>query len=298
LTQTPWGTNTGEATTPRRRPVAEVFDEVFRLYRENFKVMVLVFGAFQVPIVLLTLPLWTVQADWWQARPLTSELELFPTLGWLIAASVGFTLAAVPLATFGWAAIAHVVRRSRTGDQPSTAEVFRALRRGAGPLLGLALLLLAGLLGACLALGVMALALLAAGGPGAAIGIAVLGGLVAVVVLGVATVRLSLAIPTLVVERRGSLAALRRSWELAAGSTLRTLGILTLGGLVVGLVGGLLNPVFIPDVAAGLATGSAWSYTIVGAVSGLAQVLVGPILPTLMTVLYFDYAGREPAGAG
>lgn len=279
--------------------MADVFDEVFRLYRENFRVMALAFGAFQLPIVLLTLPLWTVQADWWQARPLTSELELFPMLGWLIAASVGFTLVAVPLATFGWAAIAHVVRRSRTGNRPSAGEIFGALRRDAGPILGLAFLLLGGFLGACLALGVMVLALFAAAGPGAAIGIGVLGGLVAVVVLGLATVRLSLAIPSLVVERRGSLAALRRSWVLVAGSTLRTLGILTLGSLVVGLVGGLLNPVFIPDVAAGLATGSAWSYTIVGAVSGLAQVIVGPILPTLMTVLYFDYAGgRELAGAG
>ena len=297
MTQPGWGIGSPEAVAPRRRPVADIFDEAFRLYRENFRIMVIAFGAFQLPFVILSLPFWALQAQSWQAQPLRPPS--MEQLGWLAAASAGVALVGLPLGTFAGAAIAYVVRRARTGDRPHLRDVFHVLRRDAGSILGFAVVLLAGFLGFGLLMGLFVLALMAIAGTGAGIGLAVIGGFVGFVVLLVAGTRLSLALPALVVERRGPLNALRRSWALVAGSTMRTFGIFALGSLVVGLLAGIVNPVYIPDVAAGLAAGSVWSYTVVGVVSGLAQVLVGPILPALLTVLYFDYAeGQELQRAG
>jgi hypothetical protein len=277
--------------TPRRRPVADIFDEVFRLYRQNFALMVKVFGVFQVPLVLLSLPFWTMQAQW-QSPAANSQAELLsmPQLGSLAAATIGFTIAGIVLGTFAFAGIAYVVSRARTGDRPQVGEVFQALRRRADSLLRL--VLIAGLLGIVLTMAIGAVALVAlVGGPG--IGMGVLAGIVAVVILTVPAARLALAIPALVVERTGPVNALRRSWALGAGSTVRIFAILMLAGLVVGVIGALFSPVYIPGLAEGILTGSVLSYTMVGVTSGLAQVLLGPILPTVLTVMYYDYAARE-----
>jgi hypothetical protein len=262
--------------------------------------MAIVFGAFQVPLVLFTLPFWTLQARMWQTQSLTSPPAL-PSMDqfvWLAAAGIGLTAAALVLGTFGAAGIAHIVRRARTGDRPAAREVFQALRRDAGAVLGLVVVMVAGFLVICLTFVVVGLALLAVAGP-AGIGVAVLATLVAGVLITVGWARLALAIPALAVERRGPVNAFRRSWALVAGSTLRTFGILVLGSLVVGVAAGLLNPVFLPDVAAGLATGSVLSYAIIAVVAALAQTLFGPVLPTVLTVVYFDYAAeREVERAG
>jgi uncharacterized membrane protein YvlD (DUF360 family) len=101
--------------------------------------------------------------------------------------------------------------------------------------------------------------------------------------------RLALSIPVLVVEGSAPLDALRRSWGLVAGSTWRTLGILFLGAMVLGLGASIINPVFVPGLFEGLITGSLTSYVVIAVVSGVVQALLGPIMPTLLTVLYFDY---------
>lgn len=295
MTQPSWGSGGPTAVAPRRRPVADIFDEVFRLYRQNFALMVIVFGAFQVPFVLLSLPFWTVQAQW-QSQMAISPPDLFSMdqLGSMAAAAVGFTVAGALLGTFASAAIAYVVSRARTGDRPRVGQVFQALRRHAGSLLGVVLIALGGFLAIMLAFGALLIALAALIGGGAAIGVAAIAAIVAVVV-AVAAARLSLSIPALVAERSGPLDALRRSWALSAGATLRTFAILLLGGLVVGVIGGLFSPIYLPGIAEGILTGSVVSYVIVGVGSGLAQILVGPILPTVLTVLYFDYATRDGA---
>jgi MFS family permease len=292
LTQPGWGTGSSPAATPRRRPVADIFDETFRLYRQNFVLMVTAFGVFQVPLVLLSLPFWTIQAQW-QAQPATNPAELFTMdqLRPLFAATIGITVAGVVLGTFAGAAIAYIVSRARAGDPPPLGHVFQALRRRTASLLGLVVLALAGLLASGLAVATVIVLVAAFVGGAAAFGLLVLVGLVAAVF--VATARLTLSIPALIIERTGPLDALRRSWQLSAGSTLRTFGILMLGGLVVGVIGGLVSPIYLPGVAEGFLNGSVISYVIVGLGSGLVQILLGPLLPALLTVLYFDYVDRE-----
>ncbi|MDQ6794392.1 MAG: hypothetical protein M3067_06175 [Chloroflexota bacterium] len=76
------------------------------------------------------------------------------------------------------------------------------------------------------------------------------------------------------------------------GSTWRTFGILLLAGLVVALIGGLVSPIFDPGVMQGVLSWSPWAYLLVTVVGGIVQIVLGPLIPALMTVLYFDYAAR------
>jgi hypothetical protein len=44
----------------------------------------------------------------------------------------------------------------------------------------------------------------------------------------------------------------------------------------------------------GLLTGNMGPYVVLVLVSGAVNVLVYPILPTMLTLLYYDYAGLSP----
>ena len=63
MTQPAPGSGAGGTTRPRRTPVADLFEETFGLYRNTFAAMALVFAAFEIPIVILTLPLTAMQAQ-------------------------------------------------------------------------------------------------------------------------------------------------------------------------------------------------------------------------------------------
>jgi hypothetical protein len=63
-----------------------------------------------------------------------------------------------------------------------------------------------------------------------------------------------------------------------------------LAGIVVGLLGALVSPIFLPGVMQGVMSGSPAAYLLVTAASGIAQIVLGPLIPALLTVLYFDYA--------
>jgi membrane-anchored glycerophosphoryl diester phosphodiesterase (GDPDase) len=122
-----------------------------------------------------------------------------------------------------------------------------------------------------------------------------MGGVAIAILLIVLGIRLTLAVPALVLERQRPLDALRRSWNLVRGSTWRTFGILFLATLVVGVISGLVSVMFLPGVMEGILTGSLTSLLLVTLGSGVVQVLLGPIVPILLTVLYFDYARRATA---
>ena len=309
-----WGT--GPAAEPRtpRTPVADIFEETFRLYRRNFLLMVGVLAVFYIPIAVVAAPfeLWQLQ---WSLGPLYSDPPLgngaqpvLPSadqIATFVVTALVFAVVALVLSTFGNAAIAYIVGRARHGDAPPAREVFLALRRLAGPLLAYVAILLVGVLLVFIAAGlaIVIVAVLVAGvlgGPGGA-GLAALlsvVGLLALIVVGIAVmIRLSLAIPALVLERQRALDAFRRSWNLVRGSAWRTLGIFLLAGILVALVSSLVSPIFLPGVLQGAMTGSLLSYAIVTVIGTVVQVLIGPIIPILLTVLYFDYAGRSASSA-
>jgi hypothetical protein len=297
-------------------PVAEIFEETFRLYRQNFALMVGVMAVFQIPLVLLSVPFQIWQLEWSRSRygaafpfpsgvaapPLPSIQEIALVTG----AFWGFVLAAFVLGTFGGAAMSYIVGRARNGDPPPAREVFLALRRLAGPILGYVALLVVGgfLLFIGMAIAVVLLAIFVFlglgrnGGTGALFILPLVGGVAIAIVLIALGIRLSLAVPALVLERQRPMDALRRSWNLVRGSTWRTFGILFLASLVVGVLSGLVSVIFLPGVMEGLLSGSVTSLLLVTLGSGLVQVLLGPIVPTLLTVLYFDYARQSSPSTG
>jgi hypothetical protein len=178
--------------------------------------------------------------------------------------------------------------------------VFLALRRLGGPIFVYIALLIVGFILAviCLTLvltivvSVLAIAL-GRGGGAVYVLLTIVAVVTAVVLVAAVATRLALAVQALVLERARATDAFRRSWSLVRGSTWRTFGILLLAGIVVGLLGALLSPIFLPGVMQGVMSGSPGAYLLVALAAGIAQIVLGPLIPTLLTVLYFDYAARR-----
>jgi hypothetical protein len=309
LTQPGWGTGPVAEERPRRTPVADIFEETFRIYRGSFPLMAGVFAVFQVPVIVASVPFELWQLRWSQrgfGSPLEvgasglSSAEVLSEYAALLVNGLALALISLILGTFAAAAMTYVVGRVRNGDKPTAREVFLALRRLAGPIFVYIALLIVGfvLLVICLTLfltiviAVVSVALGRAGG-----GLYVLLTIVAVVtavvlVLALAT-RFALTVQALVLERARATDAFGRSWNLVRGSTWRTFGILLLAGIVLGLLGALLSPIFLPGVMQGVMSGSPGAYLLVALAAGIAQIVLGPLLPALLTVLYFDYAARR-----
>jgi len=292
---------TGPELKPRRprTPIADLFEETFRLYRRNFGPMLLVTAVFLGPVVLASLPLTFWQAQWSrQFSTPASAAAAMDEVGPFIGLSLAISLLALVLGTFAGAGITYVAGRARSGDRPSVGEVFRALRRLTPPIAGYIGLFVAGWLAMSLAVVVLVVISVLIAGVSQKIGVAI----AAIVLLGLALtiavvavlVRLALSLPALVLEQQRPMNALRRSWRLVAGSMWRTIGILLLVGLVIGIAGLVVSPVYIPGVMEGFLEGSPGSYIVVAIIGGAIQIALGPILPTLLTVLFFDYAAERP----
>jgi hypothetical protein len=113
-------------------------------------------------------------------------------------------------------------------------------------------------------------------------------------------VKFSLAAPVVVLEQRGPVAALRRSWRLAAHSFWRLFGILLLTVIIVGVAGLILQIPF--DVVktvlgGGFGTLGAATSTASIIVSGIGSIVVGaitrPVLAGVTVLLYLDMRMRK-----
>ena len=284
---------------PRRTPIADYFDDTFRLYRLNFVLLLVISAIVQIPTVLATIPL----SDWerqWTSYPLTDPTavptldDFGPLVGWFVV----FLVLTAVLGTFGSAALTYVTGRGHSGDHPPPREVLSALGRLAPALVGYMAVLYGG--GLLLIIGFVAVLAgffvlgAALGDPGLGVLLAIIAFFGGVIGWFVLVTRLVLTIPVLVLERRSVIPALRRSWDLVRGSMWRTAGIFFLAGMVVVVITTVVSPLYLPGVTEGILSGSAASYFVVVVVSGLVNALVSPILAIILTVVYFDYA-RGPA---
>ncbi|MEU3078600.1 oxidoreductase [Streptomyces laurentii] len=138
-------------------------------------------------------------------------------------------------------------------------------------------------------------------------------------------VKFSLAPAAAVIENQGPMAALRRSAHLVRGSWWRIFGCVVLIGLIVGVVGGMVQE-FVSILAmvpmTSLASGdhenmrasfsTLWGVMLTaGAVGLVVQILLAPLQPLVVSLLYIDQrirkenlapmlaqsAGPAPAGA-
>ena len=307
MTESGWQAAPERQPAPKRTPVADLFEEAFGLYRRAFLTMLLVFGAFEIPFVLVNLPLTIQQARFsqaqWQANgfsfgsPTWSDAVGDQLLSYLV-----LTLATVVLAmlllSFAAASATVVAGIARTGRQPRAAEAFAVVGEAAARLIGLVLILAGGFVGLSLLFVAAALIVVVAFGAnlGVTIGLILLmflGLLVLVIFLGT---RLAVSIPALVLERLGPMDAIERSWSLVLGSSWRVLGIVYLAILLVAVLGGFAPMLLLPGLYQGLMTGSVASYVELALVGGVVNLFLGPILPTLVAVVYFDLA-RGPSQA-
>lgn len=128
--------------------------------------------------------------------------------------------------------------------------------------------------------------------------VGVLGVLTATVFAAIIGIRWSLAIPVVMLERRGPLASLGRSWQLVRGSAWRVFGITALAQIIIGCVSGMIRMPF--SIASG---GSLFFAPVThpsGAselVSALGSVIAGaittPLLAGVVVLLYADLRMRK-----
>lgn len=280
--------------------MADLFEETIRIYRRTFAVMLGFSALVQVPIVSASLPLYAQQAEWYEriGDPTFSVVE--PEVVWAFL-GVGLLVVGVALilGTFGGAALVYIAGRGTIGERPSFGEVFRVLGRLASRLLGYLGVWVVGSFLATIGLFVVffmvvLLAGLVAPDSGLAVFWAVLAMLAIFVVVVVVLVRLALSLPVLVLEAQTPLGSLRRSWDLVRGSTLRTLGIFLVAAVAIGVISSVTGVFYSADLFEAMVRGDMGTYVVLVLISGVVNALLGPILPVLLTLLYYDYAGLSP----
>jgi hypothetical protein len=199
--------------------------------------------------------------------------------------------------------VAAAVGRGMFGRRETAAEVWRAVRPRIWALL--AAVLLGSVAVAVIWLGVIAVAVaagtaVAAGGQGGAGVLAGIGiGLVGTALAAFFWIRLSLALPAVMLENAGPLRGLRRSWRLVRRGWWRVFGITLLTAITVAVVNALISAPF--DIAGNLVSGAlgesggpALVPTIIvsiGVVIALAATT--PVTSCVIVLLYTDMRMRR-----
>lgn len=310
---TPPSWNATPELAPRRpsTPIAEIFDGTFHLYRQNLLAMLLVSVVTVLPAQLVAIPasLYLSPASMGLA-PAGSDLV---TVGRTALEHVFFGgvltivtgLVSATLGVIAMACMTSIALRSTGQGRISPRRAFAGLAPVMRHLVGLIALVLGveivlGVAGIGIALGMAPRAptltaseidawLAAIGLIGTAAGVAAL----------FVFARLSLAVAALIAEDLAPDHALRRSWELTHGSTWHTVGVILVGVVIVGSVAALLSWLVLSGLVTSSLTGVVSDAEIVALtlVPGLATVVLGPLVPTALTVLYLDLSGNGRAGS-
>jgi membrane-anchored glycerophosphoryl diester phosphodiesterase (GDPDase) len=113
--------------------------------------------------------------------------------------------------------------------------------------------------------------------------------------------RFAFAAPAAVLEGRGPIDAMRRSWNLVTGDFWRVLGIMLLTMLLVGLVGGVLSVPFsvggtvLGMVGGGSATSAVLSAVLIAIGGTLGAMVSYPLQAGVAGLLYADRRMRSEA---
>lgn len=258
---------------PHLRPLGfgELLDQVFRLYRANFGVMLAIALIVLLPVLvaqvsgtapaiafdleLLRNPYTLAQ----QPPPSISSLYNLPPLiaGYgLLVLALPFTMASVVVA--GLSAI--------RGVPPSLGEVFGTVGRRYGWLFLLGLLFGCGILVfCCLPLWIWLM------------------------------VRFSVAVPAMMAERLRPIAALKRSWRLTSGGWWRAFGVIAVLYLIGYVIGGILGALGLPIAIAMPFIPAMVRAVVVAVVSTLGSAFTFPLLSLATTLLYIDFRVRREA---
>lgn len=317
-----------EQSPPRLRPLAlgDLLDGVFRIYRSNFLTLIAIVAMLQVPLLVAQILLDALLG----ARSIQNIQDLVEALARFDPRFDSFN--DLPLGsvvpyfaiTFGIALVQGLVVQQLVQGALAAAVADTYLGRPVtvGGAYGKVLPHLPALIGGGLLLGLLAFAVIGVA-VGLVAGLAVLlvtgaggsvnsGGAVAagvavallfvavvfavVVATALVLVRFAFFVQAVVVERRGPVDALRRSWRLVRGSYWRVLGIVLLllllvyilVGVPTGIAGVVINIVF-PDPLRQFALRQSLS-TLIGY---LSQIVVLPLQLIAYTLLYYDLRVRK-----
>jgi Membrane domain of glycerophosphoryl diester phosphodiesterase len=293
-------------TVLRPMSTSQVLDRTFSLYRQHFRLFA---GIAALPPALLLLG----QLGFLSAGTLS---VLSGRMGLQIAAIVAAVLTGMALLAlwiFGYAlctgASVYAVTRVHLGHKTSIADAYKLMFPYAGTVLGIVVLVFlavgAAFLVAAAVIGVPFLAIgFALKGQQTIValltGIGVLLFVPAVVcVVFYISARLSLAVPSAVVERLGVVESLKRSWGLAQGSVLRLVLVNILAAIISFALSAVLSLPYFIGVALALTKKSPaamvpfiiWQY--IGAF--LARSIAFPIATIAVSLIYYDERVRKEA---
>ena len=268
----------------RPMPLPELLDELFRLYRRHFSLIVTVSLLVALPGLVWSLVtgiyklnsasyanLFTATGS---ATPTFNRQELANLFGLLALGVVGgFFLLPISLG-----AVFRSITDVALGRPATIGSVLRQTLARYLPLLGLVALGFLIWLGWFIAF-IIGLVLLVL--PGIAV-------LCAGVYLGV---RWSLSVAAMTAEDIGPIRGMGRSWNLVSGSWWRTFGILLIVGIMYLIISyGLL--ILFGVIAALVATGD-FEAAVVQVGSTLLGAVLSPIVYIAVTLLYFDLRVRK-----
>jgi hypothetical protein len=286
------------APTLRPLGVGDVLDELFAVYRRGFKTFLGITALVQVPLAILSLPLYAASSRFGQRIVVTEDfMAAAEAFGGTIAA-IGAVLAIFTIVgnILMTAATSYATSAIYLGQVPTMADAYRFARGRFWALFRLGILLGAAFLGLFLlfllpAFAPMLLPLMCITFPVAAI-------------IGIyLAVNWSLSTPALVLEEPASaIRALRRSVALIRGAWWRTLLTLFLLSILVGVIqflaSGLLEAVVAGAqlvVAPGADFRPEWLTVLGGLFQSLAGVLYGPLMYIGLTIMYYDRRVRAEA---
>jgi hypothetical protein len=308
--------------------IGDILDAMFRLYRSNFLTFVGVAALAQMPLLILQLALQVGLGGRFTADllSLTQELTFFnpgrDSLADLPLGSVPlFIIVSLLLGLVQFAvvqqlvsgALTNAIARSYLGQPTSVLGAYQLGVGRIGALIGAGLLVsLFGLLVFMIFFGIyigaIVLIVSVAGAgessfavAGAVLGIIAVFGLLILALIAVLFLWLRFLFITqaIVVEQKGALAAIARSWRLIRGSFWRTLGIYLLLSILVQII--VAVPVGTASFAINFALGDpsdpldnfALRQSLTAIISYAAQILVLPLQLTAFTVLYYDLRVRK-----
>ena len=271
----------------RPMPLPELLDELFRLYRNYFGLIVGV-----ALIVVLPGLIWTLITGTYRLTA-NSYATLFQPSGSTTFGPSNLTsgqitnmlgliglgaIGAVVLLPFSIGAVYRAVTDVSLGRPATVGSVLRETLARYLPLLGLIALVFVIFVVWVIALIIGSILLILPG--------------LAVFCVGIYfSIRWSLAVAAMMAEDIGPVEGLRRSWNLVAGMWWRTFGILLVVTILQAIIGFALGLFFGLIVGAALSGDLRLAVTSVG--STLLNAIISPITTIAIVLLYFDLRVRK-----
>jgi MFS family permease len=244
--------------------LSDILDGAFKLYKANVVTILIIAGAFIVPVNLISAFL---QRDTFGGKSIFDAINdpnsIDTTNDNRIITSLIVTLVGIVLAPLIAGAVSRVVSASYLGQrEPPGSALIVTLKRSWALLIAFVLVHIMEVFGFALCIF-----------PG----------------ICVMTMFVSVA-PAIVVERLGPLRGMARSWRLSAARFWPVMGIALLSGLLASMLGNILVT---PFTFAAFAIGYHWGWILIALSTIVASLITQPFVAIVATLIYFDLRIRK-----